>query len=433
MHAWWLDLTKKERRTMFACFGGWSLDAFDVQIYSFTVPTLIALWGLTKSEAGYIGTAALLFSSFGGWIAGWLSDRFGRVRTLQITVVWFAVFTALSGFAANYDQLLVIRSLQGLGFGGEWAAGAVLMSEVVRSEYRGRAAGTVHSGFAVGWAGAALLYALIFSYFSPEYAWRILFWIGVLPALLVIYIRRFVEESDAFTASQVRGERPKLSHLFRIFKPDLLRNTLLSCLMTLGMQGGYYAVATWLPTYLKMERGLSIIGTSSYLSVIIAGAFCGFLSGAHLADWIGRRLTFIVFGVSSAAMVWVYTVAPLTNEQILWLGFPLGFCANAMVAPTGAFFAELFPTSVRGTGQGFCYNFGRGGGAIFPALVGILSAHMPLGTAIGIYAIGAYGLSVLTLLFLPETRGTDINAVQSETIVKSGVFPYATQSVKSTP
>jgi MFS family permease len=432
MRAWWTELTGKERRTMLACFGGWSLDAFDVQIYSFTVPTLIALWGISTSQAGYIGTTALLFSAFGGWIAGWLSDRFGRVRTLQVTVVWFAVFTGVSGFAQNFEQLLVIRSLQGLGFGGEWAAGAVLMAEVIRPEFRGRAAGTVHSGFAVGWAGAAILYAVVFSYLSAEYAWRTLFWIGLLPALLVIFIRRFVKESEAFTQAQAKGDKPTLAHFFRIFKRDLVRNTLLGCLMTLGMQGGYYAVATWLPTYLKIERGLSVLGTSSYLSVIIFGAFCGFLSGAHLADWIGRRLTFILSGIGAAAMVWVYTVAPLSNGEVLWLGFPLGFCANAMVAPTGAFFAELFPTSVRGTGQGFCYNFGRGGGAIFPTLVGVLSTHFPLGIAISIYAIGAYGLSVLTLFFLPETRGIDIDAVR---IAPSGAEPgladkdYSTQSV----
>jgi MFS family permease len=410
MRAWWRNLTTRERHTMTACFGGWALDAFDLQIYSFTIPALIAGWGLTKAEAGYLGSTALLFSAAGGWFAGALSDRFGRVMTLQITVAWFAVFTCLSGFAQNYDQLLILRSLQGLGFGGEWAAGAVLIAEVIRPEYRGRAGGTVHSGFAVGWGCAALLFSLVFSLLPQDPAWRVLFWIGVLPALLIFYIRRFVDESDTFEATRGMHSKAGLPQLFVIFRPSLLRTTLTGSLFAVGLQGGYYAVATWLPTYLKTEKGLSVLGTGSYLAIIIFGAFCGFLAGAHLADWIGRRRTFLSFAVLSTTVVCVYTFAPINNEVMLVLGFPLGFCANAMFAPTGAFYAELFPTAVRGTGQGFCYNLGRGVGALFPALVGILSAKLSLGTAIGIYAAGAYGVAILALLFLPETKGMRLDA-----------------------
>ena len=226
----------------------------------------------------------------------------------------------------------------------------------------------------------------------------------MLPAGLIFYIRRFVNDSDAFAASQHGRPKPGIGQLVAIFRPDLLRTTITSSLFAVGLQGGYYAVVTWLPTYLKLEKGLSVLGTGSYLVVIILGAFCGFLSGAHLADWIGRRRTFFTFGVLSALIVCLYTLAPISNGAMLVLGFPLGFCANAMFAPTGAFYAELFPTCVRGTGQGFCYNFGRGVGA-FSALVGILSAKLPLGTAIGIYTVGAYGLAILALLFLPETPG----------------------------
>jgi len=408
MKAWWRDLTERERRTMSACFGGWALDAFDVQIYSFTIPALIATWGMSAAQAGYVGTVALLFSAAGGWVAGALSDRFGRVKTLQITVAWFALFTFLSGFAQDYTQLLIFRSLQGLGFGGEWAAGAVLIAEVIRPEYRGRAAGTVHSGFAVGWGCAALLFTVVFSLLPQDEAWRVLFWIGVVPALLILYIRRFVDESEAFTASRrIRGT-PGVGQLVTIFRPELLRTTITSSLFAVGLQGGYYAVVTWLPTYLKLQKGLSVLGTGSYLVIIILGAFCGFIVGAHLADWIGRRRTFLTFAVLSTVVVCLYTFAPITNAVMLVLGFPLGFCANAMFAPTGAFYAELFPTGVRGTGQGFCYNFGRGVGAFFPALVGLLSAKLPLGTAIGIYTAGAYGLAILALLFLPETQGRPI-------------------------
>jgi len=260
---------------------------------------------------------------------------------------------------------------------------------------------------------AALLFTFVFSLLPQAEAWRVLFWMGVLPALLILYIRRFVDESDAFTASRRVREETGVGQMLAIFRADLLRTTITSSLFAVGLQGGYYAVVTWLPTYLKLERGLSVLGTGSYLAVIILGAFCGFISGAHLADWIGRRRTFLIFAVLSTAVVCVYTFAPITNGVMLVLGFPLGFCANAMFAPTGAFFAELFPTAVRGTGQGFCYNFGRGVGAFFPALVGLLSAQLPLGIAIGIYTAGAYGLAIIALLFLPETQGRSITGVES--------------------
>src|SRR5580658_5861644 len=154
MLGWYRDLTGKERGTMWACFGGWSLDAFDVQMYSFVIPTVIGIWGLSRGEAGLIGTVTLLISSFGGWFSGTLADRYGRVRMLQITIVWYSIFTFFCAFAQNFEQLFILRALHGFGFGGEWAAGAVLMGEVIRDKYRGRGVGIVQTGWAIGWGGA---------------------------------------------------------------------------------------------------------------------------------------------------------------------------------------------------------------------------------------------------------------------------------------
>ena len=191
---WIFNLTLQERSTLVATFGGWALDGMDVMVYSFVIPTLIAAWSITKGQAGMLGTAALLISSVGGWIAGLLADRFGRVRILQVTIVWFAVFTFLSGFTNSFSQLLITRGLQGLGFGGEWAVGSVLMGEAIRAEYRGKAVGTVQGGWAVGWGIAAICYTVLFSVLPAAAAWRAMFWIGILPALLVFYIRRHVPE-----------------------------------------------------------------------------------------------------------------------------------------------------------------------------------------------------------------------------------------------
>src|SRR5437763_16901491 len=177
---WYAALNPKEKRTFWACFGGWALDAMDVQIFSFAILAIIAAFQISNADAGLIGTVTLLTSAFGGWVAGALSDRFCRVRTLQITILWFAFFTLLCGFAQNYSQLLIFRALMGLGFGGEWAAGAVLMGEVIRAQHRGKAVGSVQSGWAIGWAVAAAMATLFFSVLPQVTARRALFWVGVL-------------------------------------------------------------------------------------------------------------------------------------------------------------------------------------------------------------------------------------------------------------
>src|SRR5436305_10594594 len=191
---WYAALAPEGKRTFWACFGGWALDAMDVQIFSFAIPAIIAAFQLWNVDAGLIGTVTLLTSAFGGWVAGALADRFGRVRTLQITILWFAFFTLLCGFAQSYTQLLIFRALMGFGFGGEWAAGAVLMGEVIRAQHRGKAVGSVQSGWAIGWAVAAAMATLFFSVLPQDTAWRALFWVGVAPAFFVCFVRRFVEE-----------------------------------------------------------------------------------------------------------------------------------------------------------------------------------------------------------------------------------------------
>jgi MFS family permease len=411
LFSWYQEASAPERRTFWGCFGGWALDAMDVQLYSFVVPTLIAGWGISKTQAGLLATSALLLSAGGGWIAGLLSDRIGRVRTLQITILWFAVFTCLSGFAQNFEQLFAARALMGLGFGGEWAAGAVLMGEVIRAEHRGKAVGTVQSGWAIGWGAAALLYALLFSLVPEETAWRALFFVGTLPAGLVFFIRRFVDEPAVFMDTQKQiaagAERP---HFLAIFAPDLLRTTVLAALLTTGAQGGYYAITTWLPTYLKTVRQLSVLDTSGYLAVIIVGSFVGYLVSAHLADRIGRRNNFFLFAVCCFVTVLAYTQVPIGDHTMLALGFPLGFFASGIFSGMGAFLTELFPTRVRGSAQGFTYNFGRAVGALFPSLVGWLGNSLPLGQAIGLFAAAAYAVLFLAALLLPETRGRAVVA-----------------------
>jgi MFS family permease len=203
-------------------------------------------------------------------------------------------------------------------------------------------------------------------------------------------------ELDAFSV------RPSFLDIFR---PPLLRVTALGGLMGTGAQGGYYAVTTWLPKWLRTERRLSVMDSAGYLAVLITGSFCGYLFGGFLADRIGRRSTFLVFAIGADAVVMTYTLVPFGNAAMLALGFPLGFFASGVFSAMGPFFTEQFPTRVRGLGQGFAYNVGRASGALFPAMVGFLSRKMPLGEAMGLFAGLAYATMAVAAFLLPETRG----------------------------
>jgi len=405
---WVGELSPRESRTFAACFGGWALDAFDANLYSLVIPALMATMHLSRPQAGVLGTIGLMASAVGGWLAGALADRIGRVKVLQITIIWFSLFAFATGFAQNLEQLAVCRVLQGVGFGGEWATGAVLMAEVIRPQFRGRAVGTVQSGWAVGWGTAVLTFAAVFSLFPQAQAWRVLFWIGIIPGLFVFYVRRFVEEPEA--VKQRRPVRGGLGQIFVVFSPGVLKITLPAVLLTTGAQGSFYAVNIWLPTFLKTERKLTVLGSSGYLAFVIFGAFCGFLTAAWLADRIGRKRTFLLFGIAAGAVVCVYMLAPLSNQWMLFLGFPLGYFANGIFAPMGAFLSELFPTGIRATAQGFAYNAGRAIGSMFPALIGFLGASMTLGLAISVFTATAYACVAIALALLPETVGQDIVA-----------------------
>ena len=403
---WFARMSPRERKTFWACFLGWALDAMDVQIYAVVMPTLIALWHLSKTQAGMLATSALLVSSLGGWIAGILADRIGRAKVLRLTIIWFATFTALSGFTNSYPQLLLTRSLQGLGFGGEWAAGAVLIGEVINKNVRGRAVGSVQSGWSVGYGAAVLLFTLMFGILPAEQAWRLLFYVGALPAVAVLWFCRNLEEPEVFRKS--KSSTKARSNFWEIFQPPLLSTTFVASLLAMGVLGGNYTILTWLPTYLKTVRGLSVLNTGGYLAVNIAGSFFGYVISAHLSDWLGRRRTFALTSGCAIVTIATYTMLPLSPTALLLLGFPLGFFQSGMVAGMGATFAELYPTRVRATGQGFSYNTGRAVGSAVPALVGYVSGFTPLGKAVGMCAMCAYIAVLVATAMLPETRGREL-------------------------
>ena len=305
-----------------------------------------------------LGTVTLLFSALGGWLAGILADRYGRVRVLQYTILWFSVCTVAIGFAQNFEQLFVLRALQGLGFGGEWAVGSVLMGEIVRASIaarpwaRCRAAGR--------WAGARRRSCTRW----PSRCCR-LSGPGAACSGSACCRPSWCCTSASTCPSEVfqrnlarQKDAAQRTSFWAIFSPALLKTTVVTSLLCTAVQGGYYAITTWLPTFLKTERNLSVLNTGGYLLVIILGSFCGYIVGAYLADRLGRRANLLIFSVLSAASVYLYTQVPLSNEQMLVLGFPLGFAASGIFSGIGAYLTELFPSSVRATGQGFATTSG---------------------------------------------------------------------------
>ena len=310
-----------------------------------------------------LGTAALLISAVGGWLAGLLADRFGRARVLQWTILWFALFTFLSGFTNNFLAIADYSRMSGLGLrrrvGGRLGADGRDDSRRASRQSRGHRAGWMghRLGNCRDMLGRVVLMASrqaspggpCSGSASCPRCWSSTFG-ATFPSL-------------RFTPGRAKSSPPAATSLnfLEIFSPSILKITLLTSLLGIGVQGGYYAITTWLPTYLKTVRHLSVLNTGTYMIVIIAGSFCGYLTGAYLADGIGRRKALILFAACCALSVTAYTYLPISNGIVmLLLGFPLGFFTSGSFSPVGAFFTELFPSRLRGSGQGFSYNLGRG-------------------------------------------------------------------------
>jgi MFS family permease len=326
-------------------------------------------------------------------------------------VAVYSVFTFLSGLATSYPMLMVFRVFQGIGFGGEWGVGAVLVAELVRPESRGRALGVIQSSWAVGWAIAVLAYLLVFELFDETVAWRVLMCLGLLPAVLIVYIRRRVRDPEVYREARERGHGEKVPFA-TIFRGGLAKTTIAASVLATGIQGGYYAMFTWIPTYLKTERDLTVVGTSGYLFIVIAGSFLGYLTAGFVHDRLGRKRTFALFSAAAGASLVAYFAIPSgSNTALLVVGFPLGFFASGCFSGFGSYLAELFPTRARATGQGFCYNVGRGIGALFPGIIGFLAAAVGLGGAVA-FGVFGYVLAICALAALPETHGRQMHALE---------------------
>lgn len=403
-------LDKNRRRAIAASGIGWGLDGFTWTMYGFALVAAMPALNMSSGHTGWITAISIVASAAGGVLFGNLADRFGRVKILSIVILGYSVFTALTATSQNGAQFLLWRTLEGLFFGGEWAVGATLVAEYTRPEKRGRALAIVQSCYAVGWAVSTLAYLTIYSLFPPEVAWRYLFLVGIVPALFAFVIRRTTKDATELTGESTHTAeaqpKPKVSRLFQSY---LRKRTLTATLLGIGVQGIYYSVFLFLPTYLQTERGLSIVGTATYTWVAILGSFIGYLSSGVLLDAIGRRPTFLFFFLGSAGSVSLFILTPAAKPEFgIAIIFLLGFFSSGQAGGTGAYLAELFPTDIRATGQAFAYNFGRGLAAFGPLTVGLAAESIGWGSAIMAITIAGAVTGIIALALLPETKNSQL-------------------------
>jgi MFS family permease len=277
---------------------------------------------------------------------------------------------------------------------------------------RGRVASSVQSSYAVGYAVSVALLPVISSLFPEELGWRVFFAIGIIPAFLVFFIRRLVPESGVYKDNQASKQGDGAA-FWTIFSREHVRRTAAAAIMSTGIFGGAYTMITWLPTYLRTTLHLSVGTSAGYLSMNILGSLVGPLLYGWLSDRTGRRPAFMIFLVCQAINASIYLFAPIDANTTILLSFFLGAFQGGLASGMLPTFAELFPTSIRASGQGFCLGGGRGFGSVVPATVGILAATHPLGVSMGACAIVSYGVAFLAAIALPETSGTDLHQVAS--------------------
>jgi MFS family permease len=403
---WYREITREQWYALLAGQMGWALDAFDVMLYSFCLTSIMKEWGNTPATAGFMVTVTLFASSIGGIAFGAIADRIGRKRALMLTVLLFSICSGLSGLAQNLVQLAVARTLLGLGMGGEWASGALLVSETWPAQHRGKAIGIMQSGWALGYILAAIAGATIL----PTYGWRVMFFVGIIPALFTLWIRSKVAEPEIWLKSREMPSAPgrSRSNFIEIFRPPLLRFTLLSTLTSMFVMFAYWGLFTWIPGFLAMPAskggaGLGIAKAPMWVIPMMVGAFFGYVSFGFIADRLGRRPTFAAYLLISAVLVWIFG-STKDSTTLMLIGPPIGFFGSGYFSAFGAFISELFPTSARGAAVGFCYNCGRMLSALSPMIVGFLSVRYGLGGALTFLAIAFVG-GAASIYLLPETRG----------------------------
>lgn len=382
---------------------GYAMDGFDLLILGFMLPAISAALALTPSQSGALVTWTLVGAVAGGIVFGALSDVYGRVRVLTWTIVLFAVFTGLCAFAQGFSDLLVYRTIAGIGLGGEFGIGMALAAEAWPAHKRAR----VSSYVALGWQAGVLLAALLTPMLLPLIGWRGMFVLGMAPALVAWLVRKTLHEPEVFVRHTDTARRKP--NAFRLLVADArTTRTSVGIVILCAVQNfGYYGIMIWMPTYLGKTLGFSLTKSALWTSVTILGMMVGIFAFGHLADRIGRKPTFLVFQAGAVAMVLTY--AQLTDPiTMLWAGAVMGLFVNGMIGGYGALISEAYPTAARATAQNVLFNIGRAIGGFGPIAIGSLAAAYSFQVAIALLA-SIYVIDMLATVFLvPELKGAEL-------------------------
>lgn len=419
-------VTRKERwKIMWASIIGYAMDGLDVLILSFAMAAIVSEFGLTLGEGGMIATYTLIGTVLGGYIFGIFADWWGRVHTFSLTIIIFSIFTGACAFADNAVHLDILRFLAGLGLGGEYGIGMTLVSETWPGTKRARAT----AGVAMGWQAGAVLAAILAAVVLPDYGWRGLFLVGVLPALLAAWARHGIKEppmwvqrkemKKALQARKDAGEKLTaeeeeqlteakkfpLAHLFADKKTTI--TTIALTIMTSVQNFGYYGIMVWLPMILLKEHGLTTKSMSGWMIVTVIGMIAGIFVFGWLCDRLGRKKPYLLFYVCAAAMVYIY-VNLGTPIALLFGGAFLGFFCNGMMAGYGTLLSENYTTDARSTAQNFIFNTGRAVGGFAPVIIGTIAQTNGFNTAFVLLSAVYLAAAVNVLFFVKDTKGTVI-------------------------
>ncbi len=406
LFGWWRAGTPEGKRALVAASLGWMLDSFDVMLYALVLVSLMRDLSMDAPTAGLLGSITLLASAAGGLMFGVIADKFGRTRALMGSIIIYSIFTAACGLSQTVWQLAVFRILLGLGMGGEWASGAALVSETWPSQHRGKALGFMQSSWAVGYAAAAIVNALV----MPYWGWRGVFFVGVLPAFLTIWIRRSVKEPEIWQEQQ-KVARPSGLGLCQIFAPGMRKVTIAVTLMNASTMFAWWGFNLWLPGYLAMPVadggiGLSTTMMSGFVVAMQVGMWFGYVTFGYVSDLIGRRRAYVTYLLTAAVLMLAYVSITLPIALLL-LGPCVAFFGTGYFTGFGAISAELYPTAIRATAQGLTYNVGRVASAAAPFVVGSLAQTHGFSSALSVCA-AAFVVAAVFWIWIPETGGRDL-------------------------